>query len=171
MQHKTDWKNGDIVDAVAVNRIETNAKELEIGKVDKEDGKQLSSNDYTDSEKEKLAAIEEGATNYQHPSSHPSSMITYIDNKGIGGTDLQTVVDLVVDKTEDLSSALSGFVGKTTTFNSDGSITETESNGDVKVTSFLSNGDIQEQLTKADGSITTKTTHFNADGSITEVVS
>ena len=45
-------------------------------KVDKEDGKGLSSNDYTTAEKTKLAGIEEGANNYTHPSTHSASMIT-----------------------------------------------------------------------------------------------
>ncbi len=38
-------------------------------KVDKVDGKQLSTNDYTNTEKEKLAGIEEGANAYTHPDS------------------------------------------------------------------------------------------------------
>lgn len=41
-------------------------------KVDKVDGKQLSTEDYTTAEKEKLAAL----SNYTHPTSHPASMIT-----------------------------------------------------------------------------------------------
>lgn len=41
-------------------------------KVDKVDGKQLSTEDYTTAEKEKLA----GLSNYTHPISHPASMIT-----------------------------------------------------------------------------------------------
>lgn len=45
-------------------------------KVDKVDGKQLSTNDYTTTEKNKLAGIENNANNYIHPSTHPASMIT-----------------------------------------------------------------------------------------------
>lgn len=45
-------------------------------KVDKVAGKQLSTEDYTAEEKSKLAEIEEGATNYQHPDTHPAEMIT-----------------------------------------------------------------------------------------------
>lgn len=37
-------------------------------KVDKEDGKGLSTNDYTTEEKTKLAGIDEGANKYTHPS-------------------------------------------------------------------------------------------------------
>ena len=45
-------------------------------KVDKVDGKQLSTNDYTTTEKNKLAGIEDNANNYIHPSTHPASIIT-----------------------------------------------------------------------------------------------
>ncbi|KAJ51101.1 hypothetical protein BD780_000223 [Clostridium tetanomorphum] len=45
-------------------------------KVDKIQGKNLSSEDYTLLEKRKLAAIQDNANNYIHPSTHPSSMIT-----------------------------------------------------------------------------------------------
>lgn len=44
-------------------------------KVDKITGKQLSTEDYTTVEKNKLAGIEEGANKYIHPSTHPASMI------------------------------------------------------------------------------------------------
>lgn len=46
------------------------------GKVDKVNGKGLSTNDYTTAEKNKLAGIAEGANNYTHPYSHPATMIT-----------------------------------------------------------------------------------------------
>ncbi|GKV70293.1 hypothetical protein NCCP2716_27910 [Sporosarcina sp. NCCP-2716] len=46
------------------------------GKVDKEPGKGLSSADFTTAEKAKLAGIQAGATNYQHPATHPATMIT-----------------------------------------------------------------------------------------------
>lgn len=45
-------------------------------KVDKVTGKGLSTEDYTTAEKTKLAGIEAGATNYVHPATHPSTMIT-----------------------------------------------------------------------------------------------
>lgn len=44
-------------------------------KVDKVDGKGLSTEDYTTAEKNKLAGIENGANKYTHPSTHPASMI------------------------------------------------------------------------------------------------
>lgn len=45
-------------------------------KVDKVEGKQLSTEDYTTLEKNKLAGISEGANNYVHPNTHNASMIT-----------------------------------------------------------------------------------------------
>ncbi|NLK08802.1 MAG: hypothetical protein GX316_08920 [Firmicutes bacterium] len=45
-------------------------------KVDKIEGKGLSTEDYTSAEKSKLAGVEAGANNYAHPASHPASMIT-----------------------------------------------------------------------------------------------
>jgi len=46
------------------------------GKVDAEDGKGLSSNDYTDGEKAKLEGIAENATNYVHPSNATTRHMT-----------------------------------------------------------------------------------------------
>lgn len=46
-----------------------------LGKVDKVDGKGLSSNDYTTIEKNKLSTIEQSANNYTHPASHPVAII------------------------------------------------------------------------------------------------
>ncbi len=45
-------------------------------KVDKVSGKGLSANDYTTTEKNKLAGIETGANKYIHPGTHPASIIT-----------------------------------------------------------------------------------------------
>lgn len=45
------------------------------GKVDKEPGKGLSTEDYTTIEKNKLAGVEASANNYKHPAKHPASMI------------------------------------------------------------------------------------------------
>lgn len=45
-------------------------------KVDKVEGKGLSTNDYTTAEKTKLNGIANGANNYTHPASHPASVIT-----------------------------------------------------------------------------------------------
>lgn len=51
------------------------------GKVDKVSGKNLSSNDYTTAEKNKLSGIEAGANNYVHPSTHSADMITETSSK------------------------------------------------------------------------------------------
>lgn len=45
-------------------------------KVDKVDGKGLSTNDYTTAEKNKLNGIANNANNYSHPANHPASVIT-----------------------------------------------------------------------------------------------
>lgn len=47
-----------------------------INKVDKAEGKQLSTEDYTTVEKNKLSGIADNANNYVHPESHPAAMIT-----------------------------------------------------------------------------------------------
>lgn len=45
------------------------------GFVTKEDGKGLSTNDYTTTDKDKLGKIEDGANYYVHPDTHPATMI------------------------------------------------------------------------------------------------
>lgn len=65
--------------------------------------------------------------------------------------------------------AIQGFQASTTVFNSDGSITETNADGDTLTITFLSNGNIVEKFV---GEKTiTLTTSFNNDGSITGVLS
>lgn len=65
--------------------------------------------------------------------------------------------------------AIQGFVAKTTVFNADGSITETNGKNETLRTVFNTDGSITETFT---GSKTiVKTTTFNTDGSITEVLS
>lgn len=63
----------ELADAIAANSNVMDALNSAIGgKVDKADGKGLSTEDYTTEEKTKLA----GLSNYTHPSSHAASMIT-----------------------------------------------------------------------------------------------
>lgn len=64
--------------------------------------------------------------------------------------------------------AIQGFIAKTTVFNSDGSITETNSKGEKLTTRFNTDGSITE--TFVGEKTITKTTTFNSDGSITEVI-
>lgn len=56
------------------------------GKVDKEDGKGLSSNDYTDTEKSKLSSVEDNANNYVHPDTHSAGMITGLADVATSGS-------------------------------------------------------------------------------------
>ena len=65
--------------------------------------------------------------------------------------------------------AIQGFIGTTVVFMSDGSIVETNDDGEVLTTKFNEDGTITEKLV-GEKEIT-KTTTFNADGSITEVLS
>lgn len=65
--------NADIIDA--------ELKKLENNKVDKVEGKQLSTEDYTTEEKQKLAGIEEGANKYTHPKTHSANIITENENR------------------------------------------------------------------------------------------
>ena len=64
--------------------------------------------------------------------------------------------------------AIQGFVAKSTVFNADGSITETNDKGETLTISF-GNNTITETFR---GKYTlTKTTTFNSDGTISEVIS
>ena len=65
--------------------------------------------------------------------------------------------------------AVQGFQTKTTTFNTDGSITETSADGQTLTTVFNVDGSITQTFV-GDKTIV-KTTTFNANGSITEVLS
>lgn len=69
----------------------------------------------------------------------------------------------------DLLMAIQGFDTKTTKFNDDGSITETNGLGHTKTTVFNADRSITE-IFVGEKTIT-KTTTFNEDGSITEVIS
>ena len=65
----------------------TKVKEKLASKVDKVSGKQLSTNDYTTTEKNKLAGIAAGANNYSHPAYTARTGVPTADAKpGFGGT-------------------------------------------------------------------------------------
>lgn len=55
------------------------------GKVDKVEGKGLSTRDFLPEYEEKLAGIEPGANKYIHPETHPASMITGLANVATSG--------------------------------------------------------------------------------------
>lgn len=65
--------------------------------------------------------------------------------------------------------AIQDFIAKDTIFNSDGSITETNSKGETLTTTFNDDGTITQKFV---GKKTiTKTTIFNTNGGISEVIS
>ena len=67
----------ELSDALGADPNFATTVSTQIGKkVDKVDGKGLSTNDYTTEEKKKLGGIAAGANNYTHPTSHPATMIT-----------------------------------------------------------------------------------------------
>lgn len=64
--------------------------------------------------------------------------------------------------------AIQGFIAKTTVFNADGSVTETNGKGETLTTVFNADGSITETFV---GSKTiVKTTSFDDNGNITEVI-
>jgi len=74
-------------DAEGNNISATYATKSELSnKVDKVNGKGLSTNDYTTAEKNKLSGIEANANNYSHPASHPASMITGLADVATSGS-------------------------------------------------------------------------------------
>lgn len=64
---------------------------------------------------------------------------------------------------------MQGFEASTTTFNSDGSITEVGSTGTLR-TVFNANGSITETFTATSGGSISKTTVFNSNGTISVTV-
>jgi hypothetical protein len=65
--------------------------------------------------------------------------------------------------------AIQGFIGSTTIFMADGSVVETNADGETLTTRFNGDGTITEVFS---GEKTiTKTTTFNSNGSITEALS
>lgn len=64
---------------------------------------------------------------------------------------------------------LQGFIGNEIVFHADGSITETNADGDVLLTAFPPDGSIEETFTSSGMSITKKTV-LTADTIISEVI-
>lgn len=69
----------------------------------------------------------------------------------------------------DLFMKLQGFIATKTTFNPDGSITETNTTG-TSTTTFLSNGNIEQVFVSTDNKSIGLRTIFNSDGSISTEV-
>lgn len=75
-------------------------------KVDKVEGKGLSTNDFTNDLKTKLDGIEEGANKYTHPESHPAGMITGLATVATSGKyeDLDGKPTISNDLTDELKA-------------------------------------------------------------------
>lgn len=72
--HPTDTTRASQTEVDTLStQVSTNTADI-ANKVDKEDGKGLSTNDYTDEEKEKLAGIEENANNYTLPTASSTTL-------------------------------------------------------------------------------------------------
>lgn len=80
-------------------------------KVDKVDGKGLSTNDYTTAEKNKLNGIANGANNYNHPANHPASIISQDANNRFVSDSKIASWDGKADKTL-ASTTVAGLVKK-----------------------------------------------------------
>ena len=194
-------KNKPTIDT-ATSTTSTNAVQNKVitaalnKKVDAVSGKGLSTNDYTASEKSKLAGIAEKAeVNVQSDwSATDTSSDAFIKNKPSLATvatsgsyndlsDKPTIPSAIT--VDDSISATStnaiqnrivfngdyGVLAKTTTFNGD-TITEVDGNGYTRTTTFNADGSITEKIADSAGAeVATKTTVFNADGSISESIS
>jgi hypothetical protein len=111
------------------------------GKVDKEEGKGLSTEDYTTEEKNKLAGIEEGANKYVHPTSAgnkhipsggaPNQVLKYGGSSGTATWGALTSADiptLALSKISDAGTAASRDIGT-----SAGNVPVLDSNGKLDV--------------------------------------
>ena len=86
--------------------------------------------------------------------------ISMADNPNVAGTPLNRA-NLM---------ALQGFENITVTFNTDGSITERNANGEALTTTFNADDSITERFVSAEGIVISKTTTIDANGNVTEVV-
>ena len=78
---KNDLESIDVTGQLGDYAKTTDVDSKLTNKVDKVTGKDLSTNDYTNAEKQKLAGISAGANKYIHPSTHSASMITETSDK------------------------------------------------------------------------------------------
>lgn len=76
-----DYGGGAVILTTPIS--ETDILTADISYTAKIVGKQLSSEDYSSPEKEKLSGIETGANKYIHPESHPASMISLNDASNV----------------------------------------------------------------------------------------
>lgn len=82
---------GDNVNKVLVTNTDKGSDVDISDKVDKEEGKGLSTEDYTTEEKNKLSGVAEGANNYTHPATHAPSIIEQdADNRFVTDSEKST---------------------------------------------------------------------------------
>ena len=79
-------------------------------KVDKDGIKQLSDQNYTLIEKNKLASIEDNANSYTHPLTHSSTMITYTPDNSLYWNTQPTTIQEAINKLAAVVYALNGNV-------------------------------------------------------------
>jgi hypothetical protein len=159
---------------------------LEESKVTKVEGKDLSTNDFTDAYKDMLdnPAIMQGATASKDgasglvPKPLKGQQGLYLDGGGNYTKPHDTTYDVVTQtanglmiaadkkKLDSLEDEPNDQAACTTTF-VDNVITETFGNGRTVQTTFNSDGSITQVITKADVDTITLHTVFNSDGSIT----
>ncbi len=117
------WKKDSVISRnfteYDLNVLQENILELDKNKVSKVDGKGLSSNDFTNEEKNKLANIEDGANKYVHPSTHSANIITensskrFVSDAEKNRWDNPPKVDLTpYAKTDEVDSKLKNKVSK-----------------------------------------------------------
>lgn len=98
----SDWISGHKDDASAMNSaIKANTKAIE-GKVDKVDGKGLSTNDYTEEEKTKLAGIADGANKTVVDSKLSSTSENPVQNKVVKA-EIDAAVEYIEEEKADRS--------------------------------------------------------------------
>lgn len=107
----------DVPDITVLNAnwdtIDSEIQKLKNNKVDAVAGKGLSTNDFTDTEMNKLKNIEDEANKYTHPESHPSSMISGLSNVATSGSynDLSGIPSTFAPKTHSHDNATTSVGG------------------------------------------------------------
>lgn len=100
----------------SIQSLNKKSTDLDRAKVDKVEGKGLSSNDYTDEEKAKLAGVEENANNYVHPEFPTLSSGIYkmqVNNGHVSGAVKAEKADILALGFEDPAAAYLPLTGGT----------------------------------------------------------
>lgn len=183
--NKLNERQADALQA-EITRATRQEDALERSKVTKVEGKDLSTNDFTDEYKDKLdnPAIMQGATASEDgasglvPQPLKGQQGLFLNGGGTYTKPHDTTYDVVTQtanglmiaadkkKLDSLEDEPNDQAACTTTF-VDNVITETFGNGRTVQTTFNSDGSITQVITKADVDTITLHTVFNSDGSIT----